>query len=106
MKKIKGGALITDVIDNMVRKRLKILSPNRSIFVYSGHDITLVNVMRSLGVLEETSRKPDYASALVFELHHSVIYDDDFEVKVSDYLIMKFLIDLFTHFSVGLLFQR
>lgn len=92
MRKIKGGALVTEIIDNMVKKKFKILTPERSIFIYSGHDVTLVNVMRALGIVDQTAKKPDYSSALIFELHHSVTYDDDFEVKVSSLLLYILLI--------------
>lgn len=83
MKRIKGGIFITEVIENMTKKRTNLLNPNRSIFVYSAHDVTLSNVMRALSVTGETAEKPEYAAALVFELHHSVIYENDFEVKVG-----------------------
>lgn len=82
MKRIRGGVLVAEIIENMVKKRINILRPNRSIFVYSGHDVTLVNLMRAMGISSDTSEKPDYGATLVFELHHSFIYEDDFEVKV------------------------
>ncbi|XP_063706342.1 venom acid phosphatase Acph-1 [Culicoides brevitarsis] len=85
MKKIKGGALFTDILDKMIKKRNGLLSPNRSIFIYSGHDVTLVNIMHAMGILEETSRKPDYAATLVIELHHSYLYRDDMEVRIVYY---------------------
>lgn len=85
MKKVKGGPLVTDIINKMKQKRSNLLHPNRSIFVYSAHDITLVNVMNSLGILSQAAALPDYGAALVFELHHSVTYDDDFEVKIVYY---------------------
>ncbi|GAB0097757.1 lysosomal acid phosphatase [Sergentomyia squamirostris] len=83
MKKIKGGTIVTDIVDNMVKKRSGL--QNRSIFIYSSHDVTLVNFMRAIGIINETSRKPDYAATIVVELHHSVIYEDDFEVKIVYY---------------------
>lgn len=82
MKKIKGGSIVTDIVDKMVKKRSGL--QNRSIFVYSAHDITLVNFMNAIGIIAETSRKPEYAATIVVELHHSVIYEDDFEVKVFE----------------------
>lgn len=85
MKKVKGGPLFTEILDNMIKKRDGLLSPNRSIFIYSGHDVTLVNLMNAIGVLEDTSKKPDYAAALVLELHHSYLYHDDLEVKLAYY---------------------
>ncbi|XP_055384870.1 lysosomal acid phosphatase [Condylostylus longicornis] len=85
MKKVKGGAFITEVHNQMINKRKKILNQDRKVFLYSGHDVTMVNVMNSLNILDQTSRKPEYASALVFELHHSVYFRDDFEVKLVYY---------------------
>lgn len=85
MKKVKGGALLTDILEKMIKKRNGLLSPNRSIFVYAGHDITLVNLMNAMGILDETSHKPDYAAALVIELHHSYLYTDDMEVRIVYY---------------------
>uniref|UniRef100_U5EQ46 Putative lysosomal & prostatic acid phosphatase n=1 Tax=Corethrella appendiculata TaxID=1370023 RepID=U5EQ46_9DIPT len=85
MKKVKGGAIVTEILDTMLKKRSQILLPERSIFIYSGHDVTLVNLMRALNVIDQASRKPDFSSAIVFELHHSITYDDDFEVKIVYY---------------------
>lgn len=84
MKRIKGGAFLTEIIKKMQNKRKRNLSPDRKIFLYSAHDVTLVNVMNSLGILDQTAKLPEYASALVFELHHSKSFSDgDFEVKVQ-----------------------
>lgn len=66
----------------MIKKRNQLLEPNRNIFIYSGHDVTLVSLMRALGIIDQTANKPDYAATLVFELHNSITYADDFEVKV------------------------
>jgi len=86
MKKVKGGAFITKVHNQMINKRKKILNQDCKVFLYSGHDVTLVNVMNSLNILDETAKKPEYASALVFELHHSSYFKDDFEVKLVYYI--------------------
>lgn len=85
MKKVKGGALLSDIVDKMVKKRNGLLSPNRRIFVYSGHDVTLVNLMNTIGILGETTPKPDYGATLAIELHHSYLYRDDLEVKLYYY---------------------
>lgn len=37
------------------------------LYLYSAHDITLVNVLRAMGFTEELF-KPDYGAALIFEL--------------------------------------
>lgn len=76
-----AGYLVTDVLDKMIRIKKAQLDPARRLFIYSGHDVTLVNVMRALNISSQTSNKPDFASALHFELHHNPI-DNDSEVKV------------------------
>lgn len=83
------GALVTEILDQMIKKRTGTLVPERSIFVYSAHDVTLVNVMRALAIDEQTSRKPDYGATLVMELHHSVNFEEDFEVKVNYWTYSK-----------------
>jgi hypothetical protein len=81
MKKIKGGATATEFLDKMIKKRAQLLT--QSIFVYVGHDITLINLFRALNIVDQTANLPEYAASLVFEMHHSNLYTDDFEVKVS-----------------------
>ncbi|XP_005180743.1 venom acid phosphatase Acph-1 [Musca domestica] len=85
MKKVKGGAFLTEIHSKMLNKRKRNLSPDRKIFLYAGHDVTLVNVMNSLNILDQTAKLPEYASALAFELHHSSLFKDDFEVKIVYY---------------------
>lgn len=85
MKKIKGGAIVSELLDNMIRRRSGILTPERSIFIYSAHDVTLVNLMRALGVVDQATGKPDFSATLVAELHHSITFDDDFELKFVYY---------------------
>lgn len=98
MKKVKGGAFVSEILDNMVNKRRRNLQPDRRIFLYAGHDVTLVNVLHSLNLLAQTASLPDYASALAFELHHSSLFKDDFEVKVGAIFLFSFYFDLFAIF--------
>lgn len=96
MKKVKGGAFLAEIIKKMENKRRKNLNPDRKIFLYSGHDITLVNIMNTLNILDQTDILPSYASALSFELHHSSLFKDDFEVKVNpEVLILCTLLLIF-----------
>lgn len=85
MKRIRGGAFLNDVYGNMESKANKTLKPNRNLFFYSGHDVTLVNVMNSMGILNQTSSLPDFASALVFELHEYGSEPKQYAVKVVYY---------------------
>lgn len=67
----------------MIQKKNNKLKPDRRLYIYSGHDVTLVNVMRALDIIPQTTKKPDYASALYFELHQNPLLEDDLEVKVT-----------------------
>lgn len=83
MKKIKAGPLTTEIIENMSANKNKMES-EKAINIYAAHDITLINLMNSMGFLEQTSNKPDFASALAIELHES--YSGvDLEVKIYFY---------------------
>lgn len=81
------GSLVTDIYTKMLQKKDGNLKPNRSLFIYSGHDVTLVNVMNAMNIIAQTSRKPDFCAALYFELHENPILED-LEIKVfnSPYL--------------------
>lgn len=83
MKRIKGGPLLTEIIETMLAK--KNLISERTITIYSGHDVTLVNVMNAMQILNQTTSKPEYSSALVIELHHSLDHIDDMDVKIYYY---------------------
>lgn len=81
MKRIKGGSFITEIVDIMSKKRESRLLPDRNLYIYSGHDVTLVNIMRALEIIEQTSEKPDFGATLAFELHRQNEMKD-YEVKV------------------------
>lgn len=53
---------------------------DRSLVVYSGHDVTLVSLWRALGRRELL--EPEYGASLVLELHEDV-EQEAFFVKVS-----------------------
>jgi len=61
--------------------------PKRSYF-YSAHDITIVNILRTMGFTEFL--KPDYGAMLLFELH-AIDNGENQEVKV---LILLYLTSL------------
>lgn len=54
--------------------------PKRYYF-YSAHDITLINVMRTMGLFANELLKPDYGATLILELHLAN-NEADQEVKV------------------------
>ncbi|XP_077291034.1 prostatic acid phosphatase-like [Arctopsyche grandis] len=82
MIRMKGGPLLLDILQNMKNKRSHELKPNRKLFVYSAHDLTLVNILKALSFKEEIL--PDYGATLVVELH-KLPEMVDFEVKLLFY---------------------
>lgn len=83
MKRIKGGPMITEIIDTMLNRKNHV--SERAITIYSGHDVTLVNVMNAMRIIDQTTSKPNYSAALAIELHHSLDHIDDMDVKVYFY---------------------
>lgn len=83
MKRIKGGPLLTEIIETMLARRNQL--SERAITVYSGHDVTLVSVLNAMNALDQTTAKPEYSAALTIELHHSLDHIDDMDVKVFYY---------------------
>lgn len=63
----------------MNNKRKRELVPDRKLFLFSGHDITIVNIMRTLGF--ENLLKPGFGASLTLELHKA--QTDDYFVQVS-----------------------
>lgn len=52
MKKIKAGYLLKTIFDRFTNKTQSTLKPDRNIWMYFAHDITIVNVLNSLGLFE------------------------------------------------------
>ncbi|XP_031636524.1 uncharacterized protein LOC116349297 [Contarinia nasturtii] len=67
-KKIKAGYLLKDIFDRFSAKIHSTLSPDRTIYLYFAHDITITNVLNSLG-LYNVLEAPTYAGCLFFELY-------------------------------------
>ena len=73
----------------MITKRDAQLLPNRNIFLYSAHDVTLVNLMRTLNIIAQTSSKPDYGATLAMELHQNDLILNDLELQVRVAQLIK-----------------
>lgn len=68
MQKIKAGPFLTKMFDEMKDKANNKLSPkDRKMFIYTGHDSTVVNVMAALKIWKR--QLPRYSSMVIFELH-------------------------------------
>lgn len=66
------------------------LSNKRKLFLYSGHDVTIVHVLRTLGV--DGFLKPFFAASLIFELHKQ-------ESNASYFVKVVFMFTLFVLFA-------
>jgi hypothetical protein len=51
-----------------LEKRSKTDKDVKKLFLYSGHDLTIVNLLRALGIKDFIL--PEFGSALVVELHY------------------------------------
>ncbi|XP_037935889.1 prostatic acid phosphatase-like [Teleopsis dalmanni] len=70
MQKIKGGPFLKKMFNEMQQKRKGTLQPNnRKLFIYTGHDWTVGNILSALKVWER--QMPRFAVMAVFELHKS-----------------------------------
>ncbi|XP_012057220.1 PREDICTED: prostatic acid phosphatase [Atta cephalotes] len=65
-KRLRGGPLLKEILHCMEESKDNPKS-KRSYF-YSAHDITIVNVMRTMGFTNELL-KPDYGAMIILELH-------------------------------------
>ena len=73
-KRLLGGPLLKEILSHMEETR----TDSKRSYFYSAHDITIVNVLRTMGFTNELF-KPDYGATLIFELH--LTNNADQEVK-------------------------
>ena len=52
MARLKTGPLIKEILDRFMAKYLNKLHQNRTLWIYSGHDTTIANVLNTLDLFE------------------------------------------------------
>lgn len=52
MQKLKGGFLIKEMLDRFTQKAESKLEPDRSLWIYSGHDTTIAHFLNSFGLFD------------------------------------------------------
>lgn len=52
MKKLEAGFLIKEILDRFTNKTMNRLKPNRKLWIYSTHDLTIANVLNSLNLFD------------------------------------------------------
>lgn len=83
MQKFISGFLLREILDHFTQKTHSTLSPDRSLWMYFGHDYTVANMMNSLGVfwvhyrviLKKKSRK-FVSEPRISNQYHSLISVD------------------------------
>lgn len=52
LARLKSGFLLKEMLERFSQKINSTLQPNRSVWFYSGHDVTILNMLNSLGLFE------------------------------------------------------
>lgn len=52
LKMLEAGTIIEEMFDRFKNKTLSLLEPDRSLYIYAGHDLTLINILNALGLYE------------------------------------------------------
>lgn len=52
LARLKVGQLIKEILQRCKNKANKILKPDRSMWIYSGHDLTIANLLNALKIFE------------------------------------------------------
>lgn len=79
LRKLAGGPLVKKIVKSMTAKADHTLKPeDRKMFVYVGHDSTLVNMLSAMKVWD--GKDPDFGCMIMIELHEN---DGAYNVQVS-----------------------
>lgn len=52
LKKLEAGFIIKEMLDRFKNKTLSMLEPDRSLWIYAAHDLTLINILNALNLYE------------------------------------------------------
>ncbi|XP_038104455.1 testicular acid phosphatase homolog [Culex quinquefasciatus] len=63
------GPLLKEILTRFQQKVSRTLDPNRSVWIYSGHDITIVNLLNGLGLFQ--THNPPFGACIMIELRTS-----------------------------------
>ncbi|XP_041974334.1 lysosomal acid phosphatase-like [Aricia agestis] len=79
MQRLHTGPLLGDIRHHL-EDNVQHTNVDRSLYVYSGHDVTVVSLFRALGFQELL--EPEFGSSITIELHEEEVVKDSFYVKV------------------------
>lgn len=52
LKKLEAGTIIKEMLDRFKNKTLSHLNPDRSLWIYAAHDLTLINILNALDLYD------------------------------------------------------
>lgn len=52
LARLKSGFLLKEILEHFSKKVDSTLEPNRTLWLYSAHDVTILNMLNSLGLFE------------------------------------------------------
>lgn len=84
MKKLKAGFLLKEMLERFTQKTQSKLKPNRSIWIYSGHDITISNLLNSLDLFDVISSCFQF---MLYDSHNfSLLFINEFVLSFNSLL--------------------
>ncbi|XP_076166347.1 lysosomal acid phosphatase-like isoform X2 [Ptiloglossa arizonensis] len=79
-QRLRGGPLLKEILGRI--QTVNNGTDTKRAYLYSAHDITLVNLLRTMGFTSEYFT-PDYGATLVFQLHAVPDNAEDAEIKIG-----------------------
>ncbi|XP_076657121.1 putative achaete scute target 1 [Halictus rubicundus] len=79
-QRLRGGPLLKEIVKGM--RDAEAGKDTRRVYLYSVHDITLVNLLRTMGFTSEYF-KPGYGATLIFQLYFSPDVADDKQAEIK-----------------------
>ncbi|XP_058812426.1 prostatic acid phosphatase [Topomyia yanbarensis] len=76
LARLKTGPLVKEILQRFQDKANKKLKPDRKLWIYSAHDITVANLLNTLRLFE--LHNPPFASCVLLELRQSAHYDEPY----------------------------
>lgn len=52
LQKLQIGSLMKEMLDHFKNKTLSLLQPDRSLWIYAAHDLTIINVLNAFNLFE------------------------------------------------------
>ncbi|XP_025075238.1 LOW QUALITY PROTEIN: uncharacterized protein LOC105431612 [Pogonomyrmex barbatus] len=78
--RLNAGPMVRDITDNMIAAQNPIAAPNTKMYLYSGHETNVANMLHALGVYKP--HVPEYSSAVILELQR---IGENYYVKILYY---------------------